>query len=165
MGLDMAAQLTFSGSAFLSPEPAQLLALARELGDAGFIEALESNQSALEPEYNRLFLNPAGTPCPPWQGAHDHESHLMGESHLGALKWYRRYGAEPNASNEPADHIGLLLLFYANLLRSGVPENDTASFKADHLAWVPKFCELMEAEARHRFYRLLASMTREALTS
>ena len=156
---ETAAKFAFAGHAFLRPEPAHLAALARELGDPAFVEAIEQSPGALEPAYNHLFLNPGGTPCPPWQSAHAGEGRLMGEPHLRVLEWFRRYGIEPRAMNDPADHIGLLLLFYAELLRLGVEEVDLEVFRREHLAWIPAFCECVAREGRHPFYRLLAEQT------
>jgi TorA maturation chaperone TorD len=156
---DVAARFSFAGNAFLSPDAGRLAALARQLEEPGFGEALSA--APLEPEFNRLFLNPAGTPCPPWQSAHGTERRLMGEPHLQALDWYRRCGVEPAATNDPADHIGLLLLFYAALLEAGAEESERQAFARDHLAWVPAFCDSVKAETKHVFYRLLAVETRD----
>jgi TorA maturation chaperone TorD len=159
--MSMAADaFAFAGNAFLSPDAAHLEELAAELGSASYLSALQAAPEALEQEYNRLFFNPAGTPCPLWQSAQGAEPQLMGESHLSALEWYRQYGVEPALGNDPADHIGLLLLFYARLLEEGIDEGPRSAFAQSHLAWVPAFCGRLEAEARHLFYRTLASETR-----
>lgn len=153
------ARLAFAGAAFLSPGLDRLRELARELDEPGFLEDLETSAEDLEIEYNRLFLSPEGAVCPPWQGAHTEDDRLMGESHISALEWYRRYGSEPQASNEPADHIGLLLLFYSRLLDSGASPAEVEAFRRRHLSWVPDFCAIIEREARHPFWRRLASVT------
>lgn len=154
-----AAMFSFLGNAFLTPDAGRLADPMCAAGDSEFATAMTS--APLETEFYRLFLNPAGTPCPPWQSAHGPERHLMGETHLGALAWYRRFGVEPVTRNDPADHIGLLLMFYARLLEADATEGDRTSFAAGHLAWIPAFCDGMEKEARHPFYRLLAARTRE----
>jgi len=158
--IDPAARFAFAGNAFLKPEPARLAELARELEDEVLAAEIERDPEGLEKEYYRLFLNPQGTPCPPWQSVHGEEKRLMGESHLQALEWFRRYGVEPASANEPADHIGLLLLFYAKLLESGAEEAELAAFRAAHLAWIPAFCDSLEAQAKHPFYAGLARETR-----
>jgi TorA maturation chaperone TorD len=158
---DAASQFAFAGNAFLSPEPERLLSLARELGDEEYESSIGSAPEQLEREYVRLFLNPGGSPCTLWQSANGDDPRLMGEPHLGALEWFRRYGVEPSASNDPADHIGLLLLFYANLLRIGAEPNELDSFRENHLRWAARLCDCIEANARHPFYTLLARRTRE----
>lgn len=145
----------------MSPEPARLLTLARELGDAAFIEILETQAEGLEQDYNRLFLNPLGTPLPPWQSANEEEARLMGEAHLSALEWYQRFGVTPQLAQDPADHIGLLLLFYARLLEEA-PET-AGAFRARHIDWIPEFCSKVEEEAHHPFLRLLAQRVRQTL--
>lgn len=49
------------------------------------------------------------------------------------------------------DHVALLLLVYSSL-----SDEDAIQFKADNLAWLPKFSERLERESGHAFY-LLAS--------
>lgn len=158
-----AREFAFAGSAFLCADPARLLELAGELGDSCVLAALEAAPASLEPEYNRLFLNPAGSPCALWHSAHVGDGHLMGEPHLTALEWFRRYDVEPAAASDPADHIGLLLLFYARLLAAEASAEERSAFAAQHLAWIPALCESVLAETRHPFYRLLAERTRTLL--
>lgn len=154
-------EFAFTGSAFLCSDAARLLELARELDDRGVIEALEAAPLAIEPEYNRLFLNPAGSPCALWQSAHTGERRLMGEPHLSALDWYRRYHVEPAVASDPADHIGLLLLFFARLLETEASDHERAAFAAEHLAWIPRFCESVSANTQHPFFALLADRAKK----
>lgn len=156
-----AARLAFAANAFLTPDTALLSELAGELEDTEWRARLAA--APLEPEYNRLFYNPAGTPCPPWQSAQGADPVLMGDSHLSALEWYRRFGVEPVSGNDPADHIGLLLLFYAQMRENGASDEDCARFAAEHLAWIPEFCDGIAAQARHPFYRDLAQETRRLI--
>ena len=79
---------------------------------------------------------------------------------MRALEWYRRYGVQPVTAQDPADHVGLLLIFYSRLLREGAREEVLAAFRRDHLLWIPAFCDCVEAETRHPFYRLLARETK-----
>jgi TorA maturation chaperone TorD len=158
-----AAELAFFGHAFLEPDPVALAALAGELELPGWESAVADDAAALAIEYNRLFLNPLGSPCALWQSANSEEGHLMGQAHLSALEWYRRFGAEPAASNEPADHVGLLLLFLAHLLDSGTDSEVVRRFGSEHLAWIPEFCEGVRQATTIRFYRAAADRLREIL--
>lgn len=112
-----------------------------------------------EREYVRLFLSPEGAVCPPWQSvymaAEGESPRLLGPAHHSALDWYRRYGAEPSAGSEPADHAGLLLLFYARLLDSGEPHATLEAFRRDHLDWLPRFASKLATEARLPVYQSL----------
>ncbi len=122
-----------------------------------------ADDPAAEREYYRLFLSPEGAPCPPWQSvfmaAEGETPRLMGPAHHSALAWYRRYGFEPALETEPADHLGLLLLFYAHLLAAEAPEAEQALFEVQHLAWAPRFIERLERNAVHpRFVALAAEL-------
>jgi TorA maturation chaperone TorD len=156
-----AVRLAFAGAAFLNPELSRLRDWVRDLDEPGFLEDLGTDPLSLETDYNRLFLSPEGAVCPPWQGAHTADERLMGDSHLSALDWYRRFGIEPAANNEPADHIGLLLLFYSRLIDSGADDAERQVFRLQHLDWIPPFCAKVEQEARHPFWRRLARLTPE----
>jgi TorA maturation chaperone TorD len=168
----LAPWFAFAGKAFLSAQARQLATLASELRDSELVQggwqqrlrsvekALEGEPVELEKEYVRLFLNPAGAPCPPWQSAHGEEPQLMGPAHRSALAWYRAAGVEPKVTTEPADHIGLLLAFFAHLLGTGSDPEIQSGFVEEHLAWMPAFCDRVSREAHHEFYRLLADLTR-----
>jgi TorA maturation chaperone TorD len=108
-------------------------------------------------EYTRLFLSPSGAPCPPWQSLYEPEPRLMGAAHHRALKWFREFGFEPAHPEEPADHIGLLLLFYAHLLEKGASEEQLEAFEKDHLGWLDVFASKLMAAEPTEPYRSAAS--------
>ena len=91
----------------------------------------------------------------------------MGDAHVSATQWYAKYGAAPRAENDPADHVGLLLTFYARLMAAGTDADELRRFADRHLSWVPGFADEVSATARHDFYRMfgdwLASGVREHL--
>jgi TorA maturation chaperone TorD len=163
-----------AGKAFAGPSPLDLRNLACLLQDDApdpgvtrLIEELDrdiaADPLALERDHVRLFLSPLGAFCPPWQSAHVGEQRLMGPPHLGAMEWYRREGVEPAASNEPADHIAMLLTFFAFLLDSGAVEDKLARFIEDHLLWAREFFDAVCTHAQSRFYSLLAFETKYRL--
>ena len=165
----LARQAALLGQAFLISDPRRLDPPAEPFGDPLFdalrdeIHLAQGAPEAAEVEYTRLFLSPGGAVCLPWQSANDSEGRLMGPAHHSALAWYRRYGAEPAASNEPADHLGLLLLFYAQLLASEEDEAVLRRFREQHLDWAADLLETMKKEARHPLYLALARATRALL--
>ena len=131
---------------------------------AGLAQSLlqaPADDSDAEREYYRLFLSPEGAPCPPWQSiymaAEGEQPRLMGPAHHSALQWYRRYGFQPALETEPADHLGLLLLFYARLLAAEAPEAELAAFEAQHLAWATRFVTKLEQNAKHPRFQALAA--------
>ena len=125
-----------------------------------------SGDMAAEREHVRLFLSPHGAVCPPWQSVYatteGEVPRLMGSPHHSALSWYRRYGFEPALDAEPADHAGLLLVFYAYLIESGIDEAVLDAFERDHLRWIPAFGSKMKAEARVEYFRVLGAMLEDA---
>lgn len=151
-------EYAFAGAAFLESDRGRLLAITDV--PPHLRELLEATPD-LEQEYVRLFLNPAGSPCIPWQSAHEGERKLMGEAHTSALEWYARYGAVPAAENNPADHVGLLLMFYAQMMESGADAADLQRFSARHLSWTREFAASVAAESRLAFYRELGNWVQD----
>ncbi len=111
---------------------------------------------AAELEYNRLFLNPIGVECYLWQSVYADQPRLLGPAHHSALDWFRRYGAEPQDPQEPADHLGLLLLFHARLIEADEPVETIDAFARDHIVWAAQFAAKLKQEARHPLYLALA---------
>lgn len=168
----LAQQATLLGQALLVADPRRL-APPDDPGDpdtpfAALCDEILLAQGAPEPteiEYTRLFLSPDGAPCSPWQSTYDPEPRLMGPAHHAALDWYRRYGAEPAVSNEPADHLGLLLLFFAQLLTNEEDPETLNQFRTQHLDWSVTLLEKMKTEARHPLHLALARATLHLLAA
>ncbi len=163
-----AAWFAFVGKGFLSPDAPVLLRMITDLRGRALPEAtlelmlgemeqaLDRNPSELRMEFVRLFFDPAGPPCPPFQSVNT-SNQLLGPAHRSALAWYHAAGIEPKTTAEPADHIGLLLAFYARILEFETPDVLDA-FREEHLTWIPAYCERVILETRHPFYRLLADI-------
>lgn len=115
-------------------------------------QSIPRDPNNLRREHVRMFLDPAGAPCPPWQSAHGHPPRLMEDSHHRALAWYREEGLEPHRGNEPADHAGHLLFFYARLLESDGDPERLARFRSDHLDWMMPWLESVRNQTRLPFY-------------
>jgi TorA maturation chaperone TorD len=172
---NQASWFAFIAKAFLSADPADLRRFVNEMRYRGapehsaerllegMGEALDEAPESVEREFVRLFANPAGPVCPPWQSSHTGDRSLMGPPHRSALAWYRSAGFEPKAIDEPADHAGLLLGFYARLIEMGAPPALREAFQNEHLLWIPGWCDSIILEARHPFYKLLAEAARESL--
>ncbi len=149
--------LTLAGQALLKSDPCGI-ALPDEAGGplADEIRLAQAAPDAVVLEYNRLFLDPLGASCHFWQSVYADEPRLLGPAHHSALDWFRRHGAEPQNSLEPADHLGLLLLFHARLIEADEPAEAIAAFARDHIAWAAKFAAKLQQEARHPLYLALA---------
>ena len=113
-----------------------------------------------EKEFVRLFLSPQGAMVPPWQSVYQEDRgeqpRLMGPAHHAALAWYRRHGFEPVADSEPADHLGLLLVFYAHLLAQDADQTTLGLFEREHLLWTRHFIDRLQLHARHPLFVRLA---------
>ncbi len=120
-------------------------------------------------EFARLFEDIATAPCPPCQSLFI-ASPTTSPRKLAALPnkvltWYRRFGFGSLANDRPADHVGLLLTFAGHLLDADPSPAMLVAFSKDHLLWIHDFCERLNSEARHPYYRELAESTRMALLS
>ena len=120
-------------------------------------------------EFDRLFDNPAASPCPPCQSAflspQTYTPRKLASLPNKALTWYRRFGFGSLAEKSPADHVGLLLTFAGHLLDADPSPAMLVAFSKEHLLWINDFCERLSGEARHSFYRELADSTRMAVRS
>jgi TorA maturation chaperone TorD len=161
----MTGQLLFAGQAFLRPDPDMLQDMLAHMPNSHRYAGLMPSREEMLREHTRLFFSPEGAPCAPWQSVHGEEPTIMGASHHSALAWYRSAGIEPAAQNEPADHVGLLLSFYAKLVEEGASAETLARFRKEHLEWIPRFCETLEEQTKLPLLQALARETRTALTS
>lgn len=165
---NLARQAALLGQAYLTADP-RLLSPPDDAEPGPFaalcdeILLAQGVPGAAELEYTRLFLNPDGAPCSPWQSVYATEPRLMGPAHLSALDWYRRYGAEPAVQNEPADHVGLLLLFLAQLLVNEEDPQPIIAFREQHLDWTAALTGKIQNEAKHPLPLSLARATAHLL--
>ncbi|EOC0417161.1 Tat proofreading chaperone DmsD [Cronobacter malonaticus] len=132
---------------------------------AGF-HTLNTGDETLAQAWQRLFIGPDALPAPPWGSVWlDRESVLFGESTLALQGWLRDNAiAFETPLNEPADHIGLLLLLAAWLAERG-KNRELDELLAWHLLpFAPRFLEVFCARAQHPFYEALGELTRATLT-
>jgi len=152
-----ALRLSLAGQTLLQSDPRSISVPDDAEGAlADEIRLAQSSPESAGIEYNRLFLNPLGAVCHFWQSVYADEPRLFGPAHHSALEWFRRYGAEPQAAQEPADHLGLLLLFYARLIEEGEPGETIGAFVREHVAWASQFAVILRQEARHPLFLALA---------
>ena len=168
---DLAAWFALAGNALLSPGGADLAARVRALREQLWVAAamreelrlladdLAADESEWRREHVRLFLDPAGAPCPPWQSLYSDDPRLMGDSHASALDWYRRESVQPCLENEPADHAGLLLMFLSHLLDVGAPLESVRGFYRDHLQWLEDYLPRLERTTRLPLFARVARVT------
>lgn len=166
----LAAELASWGASWpAAAEAAEALGL-----DTGPVEELTacSNSATAEElldEYERLFVGPGRTPCPPyeslWVGGQPRleQGRLMGAASVAVADLYRALGFDvAAAAHELPDHVAIELEALAVALGAedaGAEEARGALLHEHLLSWLPAFCAAVEREARQPFYAVLARVT------
>lgn len=168
---DLAAWFALAGNTLLSPGGPDLAVRVRALREQPWVspavrqelrhlaDELAADELEWRREHVRLFLDPAGAPCPPWQSLYSDDPRLMGDSHASALDWYRRESVQPCLENEPADHAGLLLMFLSHLLDAGSPPECVRDFYREHLQWLEGYLPRLERATRLPMFARVARVT------
>jgi putative dimethyl sulfoxide reductase chaperone len=154
---------------------ADALEAADALGlDAAPIEELGDSVAGATPEvlldeYERLFVGPGRTPCPPYEslwlegGPRLEQGRLMGAASTAVADLYKTLGLDvAAAAHELPDHVAIELEGLAVALRTEGAAAETAAraLLHEHLAgWLPAFCAAVEREAQQPFYVTLARVT------
>lgn len=135
-------------------------------GDIPFAASLqEVTADALGAEHARLFVGPAGPPCPPYEsvyrdGSDGDHGQVLGPSTRAVVKWYESYGLglDPDWPDLP-DHVATELEFLAHLTATG--ERDAREqFLDEHpRQWLPAFLDDVREETSEPFYERLADAT------
>lgn len=153
-------------------EPTEQLVEVAEAGElapvVGDLDSVDFHR--LRTEYTRLFIGPAGPPCPPYESVYrdgddpEELGPVRGPATMAVVRWYREFGVQPAAAHpDLPDHIATELEFAAYLAEEGVDER-LDQFLDEHLAaWAGEFLTQVEAETREAFYTSLAATTREVL--
>jgi TorA maturation chaperone TorD len=147
---------------------------AEALGlDAGSVEELagysdSATAEELLDEYERLFVGPGRTPCPPYESLwlsgqpRLEQGRLMGAASVAVADLYRGLGLDvAAAAHELPDHLAIELEALAVALSEGAAaEEARGALLHEHLlSWLPALCAAVEREARQPFYALLARVT------
>lgn len=123
-----------------------------------------ADRAECEREFVRLFLDPRGAVCLPWESVWtEHPSRLMGPSHLDALRWYSGAGFQPVSTNEPADHIALELGFAALLIGNGQTDALRAFWRSHVINWMPQFAEKLRRSTHTPLYAAAAHLLDTAI--
>ena len=138
----------------------ELAAIAQQMAD-GF----NYSQESLSEAWQRLFIGPYALPASPWGSVYlDKENVLFGDSMLELRQWMRENDiANEQESNEPDDHIGMLLMLAAWLAEEGLLQKVDELLAWHILPWSGRFLELFIANAQHPFYQALGELTRITL--
>ena len=131
----------------------------------------EVHYTAATAEFAGVFQNPAA-PVPLWESFWVSSEHLYftQETHE-VLQWYRTFGLELVAHNEPADHIGLEMLFVAILLQGaakGSPQHGEALalFWQEHLGvWAGPCLEALQKTVETPFWQAVVAAGNVAVSA
>ncbi|EMA12372.1 TorD/DmsD family molecular chaperone [Haloarcula marismortui] len=139
--------------------------LAPVVGDIG-----SADRHRLRTEYTRLFIGPAGPPCPPYESVYrdgedpDELGPVKGPATMAVVRWYREFGVQPAAAySDLPDHIATELEFAAYLAEAGFDDQLDQFFEEHLAAWTDEFLRQVEVETREAFYASLATTTREVI--
>lgn len=144
-------------------------ALVEAISNGALVDVVPGIESAsleaLRAEHTRLFVGPAGPPCPPYESVYRSEDRqVLGPSTEAVVTWYRTYGVglDPQLGDLP-DHVAAELEFLGHLQHRG----ETAAmerFLEEHpRQWLPEFLDCVQTVARVPFYRELAVATLDVL--
>ena len=159
-------------------------AACRVAKNVGVELPVDTDWTAAEYEFNRLFVGPAAVPAPPYASAwSEPDRALMGKAALEARETYHRLGlAVPQEGIIPDDHLAYeleALMAMKSVLaagggspQAGTPGSDGpdadiadlhARFVGEHLArWIPSF---VQAVREHASPGGVAAQTTEALAA
>ncbi len=134
-------------------------------GDLGSVDLKD-----LRTEHTRLFIGPAGPPCPPYESVYrdrddpDELGPVKGPATMAVMRWYQEFGVQPAKDySDLPDHIATELEFAAYLAEEGFDER-LIQFCDEHLnTWTEEFLRLVEEETCEQYYKSLAATTREVL--
>ncbi|MEW7315193.1 Tat proofreading chaperone DmsD [Buttiauxella gaviniae] len=128
-------------------------------------EGFAYSQESLSEAWQRLFIGPYALPASPWGSVYlDKENVLFGDSMLELRQWMRDNDiAAEQETNEPDDHIGMLLMLAAWLAEEGLQQQVDELLSWHILPWSGRFLELFIANAGHPFYQALGELTRLTL--
>ena len=123
----------------------------------------EVHYTAATAEFAGVFQNPAA-PVPLWESfwVSSERLYFTQETHK-VLQWYRTFGLELVAQNEPADHLGLEMLFVAILLQGaakGSPQHEEALglFWQEHLGvWASPCLDALQKTVETPFWQAVVA--------
>lgn len=133
--------------------------------------AFSLEQQQLAAEYERLFVGPAAIPCPPYEAVwrtdrpKQEQGTVVGKSTAAVQRLYGELGLRLRSDQvELADHIAI------ELEALGYAWSANAVERADCLIgrlhdWLPPFCAAVVANSQLKFYRDLAEITWDFLSS
>jgi TorA maturation chaperone TorD len=135
------------------------------------LTSLSLEQNFLTAEYERLFVGPAAIPCPPYESVwrtdrpKNEQGTVIGRSTLRVQQLYREMGLQLRPEQvEIPDHLAIELEALAFALAIGDRERSDQLLKKLR-EWLPPFCSSVIDSSLLLFYRGVAEITRECISS
>lgn len=108
-------------------------------------------------DYQDLFVGVNGVvKAPVWESIYTScEPIMFQRSTLDARQWYARFGLKiEKLYNEPDDHAGQLLMFFAYLLSNEETKNEAEEFFKTHINnWINEFADNIIKSAETDFFK------------
>ncbi|WP_298439227.1 molecular chaperone TorD family protein [uncultured Ferrimonas sp.] len=148
----------------------------RQAGLNKLTSALQLDNDSLLSEIKRdhmaLFVGPSEIKAIPWGSPYLHEKRLLcGPSTIALAEFYQHHGIlVETQTNEPVDHIGLVLSAISALLADEAKQQNGHALAAlnvllaEHLLpWSGRFLAIMQAQAQSDYYQGIALLTDSVL--
>ena len=120
-------------------------------------------------DYQDLFVGVNGVvKAPVWESIYTScEPIMFQHSTLDARQWYARFGLKiEKLYNEPDDHAGQLLMFFAYLLSNEETKNEAEEFFKSHIAnWINEFADNIIKGAETDFFKGTAYLLKGTIES
>lgn len=117
----------------------------------------EEKYNKLVADYQDLFVGVNGVvKAPVWESIYTScEPIMFQRSTLDARQWYARFGLKiEKLYNEPDDHAGQLLMFFAYLLSNEETKNEAEEFFKTHINnWINEFADNIIKSAETDFFK------------
>ncbi len=124
------------------------------------------DRNELQLEHDRLFSGTGDMPAPPWGSVYlDKESVVFGESMLAYRQFIQQCGLSFNSdSNEPDDHIGLMLMALGLLLEDE-EHSLTKTLLQEHLIpWFDFYIQRLKNASNSIAYKTLAESSEQTIS-
>ena len=124
------------------------------------IDKDEKKYDRLVADYQDLFVGVNGVvKAPVWESIYTScEPIMFQRSTLDVRQWYARFGLKiEKLYNEPDDHAGQVLMFFAYLLSNEENKNDAEEFFKTHINnWINEFADNIIKSAETDFFKGMA---------
>lgn len=142
---------------------------AEKLLHSFHIDKNDDKYDKLVSDYQDLFVGVNGVvKAPVWESIYTScEPIMFQHSTLDARQWFARFGLKvEKLYNEPDDHAGQLLMFFAYLLSNEETKNEADEFFKTHINnWINEFADNIIKSAETNFFKGTAYLLKGTIES